>query len=116
MNNELERLAREWAERTKTAPGVKSHPGLTAAIEHILDSTTPPTMADVEWDEAEHSETLVAEQDYENALEGTVVAQNECSPHVKKGRGFWQGMFSSIASDEMMAGTSRKVLRWGWGE
>lgn len=168
-NTERERLAREWAERTKTAPGVKSHPGLIAAIEYILATTTPPTMADVEWGpehylagattpdglevvmmwhdehtdsiitdegaiprdrlisngkgynlrettEPEHPETLTTSEDYENAPEGTIVAQNGCSPYVKQGLNRWKDTSDGIFSDKIMAGTSRKVLRRGWGE
>lgn len=49
MNNDIERLARRWAERITAQPDWKWDPGLTAAAEHILATTTPPTMADVEW-------------------------------------------------------------------
>lgn len=45
-----ENLARQWAETAR-------HEGddLTrAAVEHIMATTTPPTMADVEWDDETH--------------------------------------------------------------
>ena len=50
MSNERERLAREWA--TSTLP--KGDAKTMAAIEHILATTTEPTMADVEWDWDKH--------------------------------------------------------------
>lgn len=50
MSNERERLAREWA--TSTLP--KGDAKTLAAIEHILATTTEPTMADVEWDWDKH--------------------------------------------------------------
>lgn len=48
-----ERLAREWAEKIKSAPEMCA-PVLVAAAEHILATTDPPTMADVEWDDEKH--------------------------------------------------------------
>lgn len=54
-------LARQWAEWSKSCE--VSSPEIQAAANFILAHTTPPTMADVEWDdelhylaEAEHSE------------------------------------------------------------
>lgn len=57
-----EKLAREWAEyyrdnfpefheETRAAALVE---GAKAAVEFILNNTTPPTMANVKWDDAEH--------------------------------------------------------------
>lgn len=53
-------LARQWAEWNKSCE--VSSPEIQAAANFILAHTTPPTMADVEWDdelhylaEAEHS-------------------------------------------------------------
>lgn len=45
-----EKLAREWATSTLPRGDAKT----LAAIEHILATTTPPTMADVEWDPEKH--------------------------------------------------------------
>lgn len=54
MNNNTERLARKWAERIMATPEREYAPSTIAAAEHILATTTPPTMADVEWDDDEH--------------------------------------------------------------
>ena len=54
MNNNTERLAREWAEKIKAIPRADRRTDVTAAMEYILANTTPPTMADVEWDDDEH--------------------------------------------------------------
>lgn len=52
-----EKLAREWAvsvtQTESISPGF-THKDMLAAAEYILDTTTPPTMADVEWDDKEH--------------------------------------------------------------
>ena len=48
MSNDTQRLARAWAELVLTQEIIT--PEAVAAAEHILATTTPPTMADVEWD------------------------------------------------------------------
>lgn len=45
-------LARQWAEWNKSCE--VSSPEIQAAANFILAHTTPPTMADVEWDEDKH--------------------------------------------------------------
>lgn len=45
-------LARQWAERNKACE--VSSPEIQAAANFILAHTTPPTMADVEWDFDKH--------------------------------------------------------------
>lgn len=50
MHNEQERLAREWAERIKSVPPEYHDQIHHAAADHILATTSPLTMADVEWD------------------------------------------------------------------
>lgn len=52
--NEQERLALQWAEQVKSKPAVFCSQDALAAAEHILATTTPPTMADVEWNDEEH--------------------------------------------------------------
>lgn len=54
MSNNTARLAREWAQFELGNAGVFSDKGRIAAIEHILATTTPLTMADVEWDDEKH--------------------------------------------------------------
>jgi len=45
-------IARQWAERNKTCE--VSSPEIQAAADFILAHTTPPTMAEVEWDDDKH--------------------------------------------------------------
>lgn len=52
MSNQTARLAREWAKFALTVPD--GSPGSRAAAEHIMATTTEPTMADVEWDWDKH--------------------------------------------------------------
>lgn len=53
MSNQ--KLARQWAERAKNAAARSDYTADTeAAIEHILATTTPLTMADTVWDDEEH--------------------------------------------------------------
>ena len=57
--NNRETLARQWAK--KTTP--KGDRETLAAIEHILATTTRPTMADAEWDQEKH---YLAGADYDH--------------------------------------------------
>lgn len=54
MSNNTARLAREWAEMELDNAGEFSNKGRIAAAEHIMATTTPLTMADVEWDDEKH--------------------------------------------------------------
>lgn len=49
-------IAREWAERAMNQDLSDDVPrcGYRAAARHILDTTTPPTMADIAWDDEAH--------------------------------------------------------------
>lgn len=73
MSNNTARLAREWAEMELDNAGEFSNKGRIAAAEHILATTTEPTMADVEWDTKKHrmagadwgdSPVIMIEEDY----------------------------------------------------
>ena len=63
MSNNTARLAREWAEEyqndwPKFTPGTHAAELVEkakAAAEHILATTTEPTMADVEWNDEKHA-------------------------------------------------------------
>ena len=61
MNDNTERLARELAEAVKSAPNGMFTPKVIANADHILATTTPQTMAEVEWDDEEH---YLAEAEY----------------------------------------------------
>ena len=52
MSNE--KLAREWAQFELDNAGEFSDKGRIAAAEHIMATTTPLTMADVEWSDEKH--------------------------------------------------------------
>lgn len=55
MSNERERLARQWAENFKADILYDATMDeLAAASEHIMATTTEPTMADVEWSGEKH--------------------------------------------------------------
>lgn len=48
------RMAREWAEKIKSVPVINYGLEANAAADHIMATTDPLTMADVEWDDHEH--------------------------------------------------------------
>ena len=184
MRNEQERLAREWAERKREQAkrhwedsGYSIREDTQAAIEHILATTAPPSMADVKWedekhylagatseidgsecvmiaplddlivnvplgggrlaltspgaltpdgkryepreigDEPEHPETLYTVEDYENALDGTIVAvPGWGSVPLLKRDGKWHRDRLAFESKELAGDSPVAVLRWGWGE
>ena len=55
MSNNTARLARQWAERAKNSKYFDEYADdAAAAVEHVLATTPPPTMADIGWNDAEH--------------------------------------------------------------
>lgn len=164
-----EKLARQWAELVKSVPQSWHSKECRAAAEHILATTTPPTMEGREWVHAEHHmtgadwdsvpvvmidpdndrstivlgleeekvysaedkdltpngkryklvevpdhpEVLETEEDYENALEGTVAAVGY-SIWVKNSYGAWSAG-NGAYSNGAMAKYECTVLRWGPG-
>lgn len=98
-----------------------------APVEHIVtdEGTTPPDwltpngkryeLREVE-NAPEHPDVLTTMQDYMNAPEGTIVAQNNYVPHVKSGPDEWVNAVYDRCSNAGMAGAPRKVLRWRWGK
>lgn len=58
---------------------------------------------------AEHPEFLEAQEDYDDAPTGTIVACDFSDPWVKDYMGLWSGSKASPA----MASVARRVLRWG---
>ena len=61
----------------------------------------------------DHPEFLETEEDYENAPEGTIVANNDERPVVLVDER-WRHAGPLISDHYAMAGNSRRVLRWGW--
>ena len=53
MSNEKEKLARQWAESVRDSDPIMSERA-HAAAEHILATTSPLTMADVQWNTEAH--------------------------------------------------------------
>lgn len=61
-----------------------------------------------------HPGTLTTAEDYANAPVGTIVAEDGSDlPKVKHEANVWAIRYDGTASDEAMAGVTRKVLRWG---
>lgn len=59
-------IARQWAERNKACE--VSSPEIQAAADFILAHTTPPTMAEVEWDDEKHYLAEATHLVYETVL------------------------------------------------
>lgn len=63
----------------------------------------------------EHPETLTTVEDYKNAPVGTVVEGEGKLPWTRL-EYVWKETAGDVQNDVGMAGTERRVLRWGWGE
>lgn len=66
-------------------------------------------------DKPDHPETLETVEDYENAPINTVVSIGVVFPYMKRGD-LWRSLSGPVYTNEKMAGTPRKVLRWGQGD
>ena len=66
-------------------------------------------------DQPEYPETLRTVEDYVDAPAGTVVEGRGKLPWTRL-EYVWKETSGGVESDAGMAGASRKVLRWGWGE
>lgn len=96
MSNERERLARQWAESKLAMPTGHLDADVIAAAEHILATTTEPTMADVEWDGDKHflaGATLDTEESAEEMVMCGFTRDGEIyvvEPNPGRGkRGYW---------------------------
>lgn len=176
MSNETARLARQWAERSKNSKYFDKYADdAAAAVELVLATTGPLTMADTLWDdekhhlagatthdgeevvmvwptahttdyitavegewarkeltpngkryelrevgapeEPAHPETLVTEQDYENAPYGTIV-DIDGTVAVRGWAGWYPVNFVGTRQPEFMFHQGEgDVIRWGgWGK
>lgn len=67
-------------------------------------------------DQPDHPEVLETEEDYENAPEGTVVGRRG-GIWAKDKYGDWRTLGALTSRlNRHMSDTTRRVLRWGWGE
>lgn len=91
---------------------------LARLMNEVLDAlaTTTPIQDVYAPDVTAHPETLVTEQDYENAPHGTIAAEYEGIPYIKLHSSAWWNTDGLSRSAEEMARIHRTVLRWGWGE
>ena len=59
---------------------------------------------------------LVAEEDFENAPMGTVVADSHTNAFQKTDIHDWESVNDMLTDKQMAASAPWKILRWGWGE
>ena len=94
MSSEQTRLARQWAEKIKADNTITRYEDTHAAAEYILATTTPLTMADVEWDVDEmpgtgaltkHGRLWIMRDDAGDAIECISPNLEEIASVAKKG-------------------------------
>lgn len=78
---------------------------------HGTDSSLVP-LEDLELDPVE----LTTEEDYENAPEGTVVAETGGNSYQKLYDELWESVNDVLSNEAMAISGPWKILRWGWGE
>ena len=117
-----ENLFGRWAEHPNYGRGIiiSAHPDQFNDVWFAYE--TDVTLSGTDWDGIAPEDLtldpieLTTKEDYQNAPEGTIVAHNEDYPFVKNGQGDWWDAYHNMYDEKELAGTSRKVLRWGWGE
>lgn len=98
-------LARQWAEWNKSCE--VSSPETQAAANFILAHTTPPTMADVEWDDEKH---YLAEAEH-CSLGKVVMLSKICGGeeiyYIRQG---FKGELLTFASPDKLTPTGRRYV------
>lgn len=117
---QIERLAMSWASCVAFAVdcmGAKNlDESMQAAAQIVLETLQKATVSqdeNVADEQQNHPKQLKSRRDYENAPDGTIVAQNGASPWIKVGPDYWRGEWGEVSNDLGMTNEAREVLRWG---
>ena len=81
-----------------------------------LREATVSSNENVGLDQPEHPTVLEAQQDFEDAPEGTIVTKRGCGSWILLENGMWVTTSAEYPSGGMAATAPYTVLRWGWGE
>ena len=103
MSNNTERLARQWAEWSKSCE--VSSPEIQAAANFILANTTPPTMAEVEWDDDKH---YLAEAEHPEYGKVIMFGKNFFFGHIRIMRTKEKGALWIFAEPESLTLTGKR--------
>lgn len=98
-------LARQWAEWNKSCE--VSSPEIQAAANFILAHTTPPTMADVEWDDEKH---YLAEAEHSECGKVTMVSRSGHRSDIYYLRSGVDGRVIGLASPGKLTPTGRRYV------
>lgn len=117
---QIERLAMSWASGVAFAVdcmGSKNlDEGMQAAAQVVLETLQKATVSqdeNVADEQQDHPRQLTVWKDYEQAPDGTIVAQNGAFPWHKVGPNDWKDAWSDHVTDLGMTDEAREVLRWG---
>ncbi|MDK8497584.1 hypothetical protein QP916_02745 [Corynebacterium accolens] len=98
-------LARQWAEWNKSCE--VSSPEIQAAANFILAHTTPPTMADVEWDDEKH---YLAEAEHSEYGKVTMVSKARDTGEIYYLRWGSTGRLMALAAPADLTPTGRRYV------
>lgn len=104
-------LARQWAEWNKSCE--VSSPEIQAAANFILAHTTPPTMADVEWDDEKH---YLAEAEHSEYGKVTMVSKAASCGDINYLRTGTNSCLLSLGSPDKLTPTGRRYVLQGGEE
>lgn len=98
-------LARQWAEWNKSCE--VSSPEIQAAANFILAHTTPPTMADVEWDDDKH---FLAEAEHCSLGKVVMLSKIRGGGEIYYIRRGFEGKLLTLSSPEALTPTGRRYV------
>ncbi|MDK8593432.1 hypothetical protein [Corynebacterium accolens] len=98
-------LARQWAEWNKSCE--VSSPEIQAAANFILAHTTPPTMADIEWDDDKH---FLAEAEHSEYGKVAMVSKTHDTGEIYYLRWGVTGRLMALDSPDKLTPTGRRYV------
>lgn len=98
-------LARQWAEWNKSCE--VSSPEIQAAANFILAHTTPPTMADIDWDEGKH---FLAEAEHSEYGKVVMVSKTHDTEEIYYLRWGATGRLMALDSPDKLTPTGRRYV------
>lgn len=117
-----EPLFGRWATHLRLGRGIicSAHPDQASLVQFIYGEENHAGGTDCCWVDLDDLTIdpveLTTEEDYENAPEGTVVAETGGNSYQKLYDELWESVNDVLSNEAMAISGPWKILRWGWGE